>query len=170
MLRIFALLTLVLSMGMPAFAEPPTKENWWQTMDKYTGKWQTKSKGFREPTMEFQNVWVEPRKLQRYHSNSIGNAPRSNMTGFVRWSDENKRIEWNEVVESEDFGREMATGYCINSTEHTVTWIVTVYGEEGFIRQFTMVDVFNESGLHRHITLLRGEHLSRETTSWIPAE
>ena len=170
MIRIFALITLVMMMGNPASAAPPTEDTWWQTMDRYTGKWRTKSKGYREPTQEFQNEWVEPRKLQNFSSKSIGNAPRSDMTGFVRWSKENERIEWSEVSDSEDEGRTMATGYCINSTPKTVTWIVTVYGEEGFIRQFSMVDTFEEEGLTRSISLLRGEELERETTSWVPVE
>ncbi len=157
-------------MGDPVSAAPPTEEIWWQTMDRYTGKWETKTKGYREPTQEFQNEWVEPRKLQRYSSRSIGNVPRSNMAGFVRWSKENDRIEWSEVTDSELEGRQLSTGFCINSTQHTVTWIVTVYGEEGFVRQFSMVDTFNEQGLTRSISLLSGKELERETTAWVPVE
>ncbi len=170
MIRIFALITIVIMIGNPVSAAPPTENTWWQTMDRYIGKWQTKTKGYREPTQEFQNEWVQPRKLQRYSSMSIGNVPRSNMAGFVRWSKENDRIEWSEVTDSELEGRQLSTGFCINSTPQTVTWIVTVYGEEGFVRQFTMVDTFDEEGLTRSITLLRGEELERQTTSWSPVE
>ncbi|MEE2819844.1 MAG: hypothetical protein VX615_04450 [Planctomycetota bacterium] len=171
MFRFLAIVSIVMMLVSPASsAAPPSQDNWWQTMDRYTGKWRTKSKGYREPTQEFQNEWVEPRKLQHYSSQSIGNAPRSNMTGFVRWSKDNDRIEWSEVTDSELDGRQMSTGFCINSTPKTVTWIVSVYGEEGFVRQFSMVDTFDEGGLTRSITLLRGEDLERQTTSWIPVE
>lgn len=161
--------TIVFSVCTLVSAGPPTADTWWEVMDRYTGRWVTYTKGYREPTLQFQNAWAEPRKLQRYSSQSIGNVPQRTMVGFVQWNEENERIEWNEVSVGEDTGRVMATGFCINATEHTVTWVVTGYNEEGFLRQFTMVDTFEDSGLKRDTVLLRGKPIEQVTISWSKA-
>ncbi len=166
MIRLISLITLALFLCTMANAAPPTASTWWQAMDRYTGEFQMFDEAFREPTISFKNNWVEPRKLQHYSSQSMGNTPRSNMTGSVFWNDKTNRIEWNEIQYSEDKGRVASTGFCINATPNTMTWIVTSFGEDGFIRQFSMVDTFTEDGLERSVNLLRGKELEAKIYRW----
>lgn len=149
-----------------AIAAPPAETNWWESMDRYTGEFQMFDESYREPILGFKNQWAEPRKLQHYSSRSLGNAPQSHMTGFVSWNEETGRIEWSEISDSEDEGRVASTGYCINSTPNTMTWIVTSFGPDGFIRQFSMVDTFTEEGLERSVSLLQGKKMERKIYKW----
>ena len=109
---------------------------------------------------------VSAKKIQHYSSRSLGNTPLATMTGFVFWNEKTERIEWNEIQFSEDKGRVANTGFCINATPDTMTWIVTSFGDDGFIRQFSMVDTFTEEGLERSINLLRGEELEAKIYKW----
>jgi len=166
MIRLIPLAVLALLICGMATAAPPAQSTWWQQMDRYTGEFQMFDKAFREPTISFKNEWVQPRKLQHYSSRSLGNTPQATMTGFVFWNEKTERIEWNEIQFSEDKGRIASTGFCINATPNTMTWIVTSFGDDGFIRQFSMVDTFTEEGLERSINLLRGEELEAKIYKW----
>ena len=166
MIRLISLAALILLICGMATAAPPVQSTWWQQMDRYTGEFQMFDKAFREPTISFKNEWVEPRKLQHYSSQSLGNTPMANMTGCVCGNDKTERIEWNEIQFSEDKGRIASTGFCINATPDTMTWIVTSFGDDGFIRQFSMVDTFTEEGLERSVNLLRGKELEAKIYKW----
>ena len=166
MIRLISLITLAVLICGIASAAPPTQQNWWEAMDRYTGEFQMFDEDYREPTISFQNNWVEPRKLQHYSSRSMGNAPFQHMTGFVSWNEERNRIEWSEIMYSEDEGRIASSGYCINATPNTMTWIVTSFGEDGFRRKFSMVDTFTEKGLERSVSLLQGKELERKIYKW----
>ena len=62
-----------------------------------------------------------------------------------------------------------ATRTCGN-TPNTMTWIVTSFGEDGFIRKFSMVDTFTEKGLERSVSLLQGKELERKIYKWVRVE
>ena len=167
---IFAYLSVILA--APTFAAPPTEDNWWQYMDRYIGEFQLQSAEFREPILSFQAKWGTPRVRMSYQSESIGNAPESQMAGFCGWNAQTGRLEWQEVLLGEADGRIAATGFCINATPNTMTWVVTNFDENGFVRQFTMVDTFNEGKNHleRSMVILRGEPVKRAISSWIKVE
>ena len=170
MIRLISLITLALVVCGIASAAPPTQATWWEAMDRYTGEFQMFDQAYREPIIRFRNNWVEPRKLQHYSSRSLGNAPLQQMTGFVSWNEKNERIEWSEIMESEEEGRVASTGYCINATPKTMTWIVSSFGEDGFIRKFSMVDTFTEKGLERSVSLLQGKEMERKIYKWVRVE
>ena len=168
--HVTTLIALLIVTHSQAVAAPPTEANWWQHMDRYIGEFQMQSPEFREPILSFQSHWGEPRKLMKYSSKSIGNAPLENMIGFCSWNEETMRLEWQEVILSATEGRSAATGFCINATEKTMTWVVTMFNEDGFVRQFTMVDTHSDKGLERSVNLLRGKELKRKISRWIKVE
>jgi len=167
MFPIFAIIALLGLTNSLAVAAPPTHQNWWEYMDRYMGEFQMQSPEYREPILSFQANWSEPRKVMHFSSKSIGNAPMQNMIGFTSWNERTNRLEWQEVVLSEEHGRFAATGFCVNATKDTMTWVVTVFNVDGFVRQYTMVDTHSDKGLERSVQLLRGEELDTTISRWI---
>ena len=168
--RLFPIFAIIALLGLTnslAVAAPPTEQNWWEYMDRYMGEFQMQSPDYREPILSFQANWSEPRKVMHFSSKSIGNAPMQNMIGFTSWNEQTNRLEWQEVVLSEEHGRSAATGFCANATKDTMTWVVTVFNVDGFVRQYTMVDTHSDKGLERSVQLLRGEELDTTISRWI---
>ncbi len=170
MLRSIIMAALACLIVSAALAVPPTQDNWWKYMDRYMGEFHLQSPDFREPVLSFSARWAEPRKLMHYASKSIGNAPYSQGAGFCSWNEATGRLEFQQTTRSEEEGEHSSSGFCINATDQTMTWVITDYNTEGVVRQYTMVDTLTDTGHNRSTEMLRGKDMARDITSWIKVE
>lgn len=166
MTRLSSICLLALAICGIAAAAPPTEENWSDHIGRYAGKFHLHADGSDDPVYQFSFKWTEPGKVAEYTSRSVGDDAFSWSSGFCFWNAEKKRIEFNEIEFGEE-GRMAVEGVCVNSSEDTMTWIVTFWTHEGLVRRMAMADTFTKEGISRSITLLEGEPLPTEIVEWI---
>jgi hypothetical protein len=166
MFRLSYFLLLILAICGITNAAPPTQQNWSDVLNRYSGTFNIVKDSSDEPAGAFQFKWTEPRKVSHYSFRSFGDEPAARMTGFCFWNDKENRAEFNEI-EYGDEGRMAVNGYCVNSSENTMTWIVSFWTQDGMVRQIAMADTFTKDGIDRSVTLLSGRPLASTTVKWV---
>ena len=166
MIRISTICVIALALTSIAVAAPPTEKNWSDQISRYAGQYHLHADGSDAPLYQFSFKWADSGKVAQYTNRSIGDTPFSWSTGFCFWNPKNNRIEFNEI-EYGDEGRMSVDGFCVNSSENTMTWIVTFWTSEGVVRRMAMADTFTKTGISRSITLLDGKPLPTEIVEWV---
>ena len=94
---------LTVAIGTTAIhAAPPTAEDWWTAMGRYTGDHMLKDGESGEVVGAFEVEWGVPFERINYRFHSIGEGPASMSTGFCGWDAALGKVRFLEVETGPD--------------------------------------------------------------------
>ena len=158
---------LTLAIGTTAIhAAPPTTDDWWMAMGRYTGDHMLKDGESGEVVGAFEVEWGVPFEQINYRFHSIGDGPASMSTGFCGWDAALGKVRFLEVETGPD-GIVTTMGTLADVDGMTYTWNVRTWNEKKEIRAFEMTDVFNADGVARSNKMKSGSPVPASMT-WTP--
>ncbi len=166
--RLNLVLSASIALGAVAALEaaPPTEDNWWMGVGRYTGDFHLSADGSDAPIGKFSMRWVKPFEVSSYTYLAAGDQAQTN-TGFCMWNDATKRAEFTEVEQGSE-GRVIYQGYCSDMTPTSMTWTCRCWSEQGEIRQFTVTDTMDANGnLGRTMKVTKGTPTPVNFVKWI---
>jgi hypothetical protein len=158
---------LTLAIGTTAIhAAPPTADDWWTAMGRYTGDHMLKDGESGEVVGAFEVEWGVPFERINYRFHSIGDGPASMSTGFCGWDAALGKVRFLEVETGPD-GIVTTMGTLADVDGMTYTWNVRTWDEKKEIRAFQMTDVFGADGVDRSNKMKSGSPVPASMT-WTP--
>ncbi|MCP4836011.1 MAG: hypothetical protein GY895_14750 [Phycisphaera sp.] len=165
MQRLTTMLTITMATAALQ-AAPPTAEDWWSAMGRYTGDHMLKDGESNAVVGRFQVEWGVPFEQINYRFHSIGDGPASTSTGFCDWDAALGKVRFLEVETGPD-GIVTTMGTLADVDDMTYTWNVRTWNEKKEIRAFEMTDVFNADGVARSTKMKSGSPIPASMT-WTP--
>ncbi|NCF40459.1 MAG: hypothetical protein GWP75_10115 [Planctomycetia bacterium] len=162
-------LTTILTITMATTAlqaAPPTADDWWTAMGRYTGDHMLKDGESGEVVGTFEVEWGIPFERINYRFQSIGDGPATTLAGFCGWDEKLGKVRFVEVETGAD-GLVTTMGSLADVDGMTYVWDVRTWNEKKEIRSFQMTDVFNVDGVARSIEMKSGSPVPASLT-WSP--
>lgn len=162
MRRLTAMLTI--TMATTALqAAPPTAENWWTAMGRYTGDHMLKDGESGEVVGAFEVEWGVPFERINYRFHSIGDGPATTLAGFCGWDEALGKVRFVEVETGAD-GLVTTMGTLADVDGMAYVWDVRTWNEKKEIRSFQMTDVFGADGVARSVEMKSGSPVPASMT------
>ena len=158
---------LTITMATTALqATPPTADDWWTAMGRYTGDHMLKDTASGEVVGAFEVEWGVPFERLNYRFQSTGDGPASTVAGFCGWDEALGKVRFVEVETGAD-GLVTTMGTLADVDGMTYTWDVRTWNEKKEIRAFEMTDVFSADGVARSNKMKSGSPVPASMT-WTP--
>ncbi|MDB4627984.1 hypothetical protein OAF82_00165 [bacterium] len=155
---------LTITMATTALqAAPPTADDWWTAMGRYTGDHMLKDGESGEVVGAFEVEWGVPFERINYRFHSIGDGPATTVAGFCGWDEALGKVRFVEVETGGD-GLVTTMGTLADVDGMAYTWDVRTWGEKKEIRSFQMVDVFGPDGVDRSVEMKSGSPVPARMT------
>lgn len=155
---------LTITMATTALqAAPPTAENWWTAMGRYTGDHMLKDGASGEVVGAFEVEWGVPFERINYRFHSIGDGPATTLAGFCGWDEALGKVRFVEVETGAD-GLVTTMGTLADVDGMAYVWDVRTWNEKKEIRSFQMTDVFGADGVARSVEMKSGSPVPASMT------